>query len=217
VAKMNWDRVNIENLDYRHKNEIERIEEEKVSFTDSPAEHKCPHCELKVSDSKYRFHFAESHFLRTGTVSTVILLLARIGSNCLILSAIAPCVLNDILKLLRANFGFDQDYSPEEIANKLRREDLRFTVETVVIGLSGEAIIDVKRIANDIQGVATRIHWGIGWRYKHIPLALKTVRLDEAFLRAMRKELRGEANRSNGNTKRKKPKKKRKSSQLKPQ
>lgn len=81
MAKMDWDRVNIEDLDYRRKNEIERIEEEKaysLAETGSHTLHHCPHCELEVSGSKYRFHFAEVHFLSTGSVR-VTMLVAKIG------------------------------------------------------------------------------------------------------------------------------------------
>src|SRR6266498_291695 len=219
MAKMDWDRVNVENLDYRRKGEIERNEEEKALFlkTGSPTLHHCPQCGLEVSGSKYRFHFAEVHFLSTGSVR-VTMLVARIGSNGLLFSAIPTCVFDDVWNLLQSSFDFDQHYSSDEIGNKLPRETLRFLYERRTIDLSGRVENYVTEIAKIIQVVAEKVSWfALEGR---IALDLRVAGFDKSFSLALRKELRGKcgkANKANGNTKRKRSKKKRKSAQLRPQ
>ncbi len=214
MAKLDWDRVNIENLDYRRKNEIERIEEEKADSLAEPGSHTlhhCPHCGLEVSGSKYRFHIAEVHFLSTGSVR-VTMLVARIGSNGLLFSAIPTCVFDDVWKLLQTSFDFDQHYSSDEIGNRLPRETLRFLYERRTIDLSGGVENYVTEIAEIIQVVAEKISWfALGGR---IALDLRVAGFDKSFSRALLEELRDRARKAKGTTKGKRSKRKRKSSQL---
>lgn len=188
MAKMDWDKINIENLDYRHKKEIERKEEEKALLADSsgsPTLHPCPHCELSFSAERYRFHFVEAHFFTTGSVS-IVTLLAKIGNDVLFFSAIPACVFDDVLESLQSNFDFKQDYSPGELMEKLPREARRLMVEAWLIRLSGRRESDVEEIAQVHKDMVKRI--GRIVRRKNI--SFKEVRLEGSFVTELRKALR---------------------------
>ena len=186
MAKMDWDRVNVENLDYRRKNEIERKEEENAFFpeTGSSTLLPCPHSGLEVSASKYRFHLAERHFLKTGTVSITILI-ARLGNNGALFSVIPTCVFDDVWGLLRSSFDFNQQYSSEEIGNNLPTEIRRFLFEVRLIDLSEKLQCDIWPItAEIIRGVAEKFCW-FAQPGEGISLRLRQFGFDGSFLQAL--------------------------------
>src|SRR5574341_2208397 len=70
MAKLNWEKVRVEELDLRHKAEIERKleEESRLLFKTEDKKGmlslvKCPRCHVVLTASKYDDHFFEFHYL----------------------------------------------------------------------------------------------------------------------------------------------------------
>lgn len=208
MAKMDWDRVNVENLDYHHKKEIEREEGERASHGNNPTKTGAsssvirPHCKWEVGASKYRFHFAELHFFKTGSVSTVTLL-AMIGENGLLVSGIPTCVFDDVWEFLRSRFDFNQHYSSEKIRNKLPTEIRRYLFEVHFIDLSERGQSDIlQRAAEIIRDVAEKLNW-IAWANQgRLSLHLKLAGFGESFSSVLLDLLRTKKGQPKGNGKR---------------
>ena len=164
MAKFDWDKINIENLDYRHKKTIERQTEKSASQLEKhmaighSALHTCPHCDQKVSGSEYKYHFVRNHFPAMGmTVAT--LLVIKIGDTAVLTLVLPTCVFSDVWEACQSRFDFNQNYSLEDIQHKLSNE-IPFIFEARYKPLIGKDRFEIlDEIITLLRNIIERLSW----------------------------------------------------------